>query len=195
MGGLGASKARSHGSDGLLNCHKTMGALGANVMSTWSLAPLLFECIHGEMCMADLVALEQGHSEKRGRRAMLESMSAFSETPVDRCLNGASNAIESTPYHQGSIPSLKIHPKVLERMAKRGEVPALKVGKFWRYRATTLDAWINSRLQSACQPCRTETHFDWRNYAGTIPVRKFDDSKAEERAKRLAIPLDGKRKA
>ena len=32
---------------------------------------------------------------------------------------------------------LKIHPKVLERMAKRGEVPALKVGKFWRYRATT----------------------------------------------------------
>jgi excisionase family DNA binding protein len=30
---------------------------------------------------------------------------------------------------------LKIHPKVLERMAKRGEVPALKVGKFWRYRA------------------------------------------------------------
>jgi len=42
---------------------------------------------------------------------------------------------------------LKIHPKVLERMAKRGEVPALKVGKFWRYRATTLDAWINSRLE------------------------------------------------
>ena len=54
---------------------------------------------------------------------------------------------------------LKIHPKVLERMAKRGEVPALKVGKFWRYRATTLDAWINSRLQSGSQPCRTATSF------------------------------------
>jgi excisionase family DNA binding protein len=54
---------------------------------------------------------------------------------------------------------LKIHPKVLERMAKRGEVPALKVGKFWRYRATTLDAWINSRLQSGSQPCRIETQF------------------------------------
>jgi excisionase family DNA binding protein len=35
---------------------------------------------------------------------------------------------------------LKIHPKVLERMAKRGEVPALKVGKFWRYRVSALDA-------------------------------------------------------
>lgn len=54
---------------------------------------------------------------------------------------------------------LKIHPKVLERMAKRGEVPALKVGKFWRYRATTLDAWINSRLQSGRQPCRMPTSF------------------------------------
>jgi excisionase family DNA binding protein len=54
---------------------------------------------------------------------------------------------------------LKIHPKVLERMAKRGEVPALKVGKFWRYRATTLDAWINSKLQSNGQPCRIETRF------------------------------------
>ena len=76
-------------------------------------------------------------------------------------------------YHSGRMPDgiealltsteasqiLKIHPKVLERMAKRGEVPALKVGKFWRYRATTLDAWINSRLQSGRQPCRMETSF------------------------------------
>jgi excisionase family DNA binding protein len=54
---------------------------------------------------------------------------------------------------------LKIHPKVLERMAKRGEVPALKVGKFWRYRATTLDAWINSRLKSAGQTCCAATSF------------------------------------
>ena len=54
---------------------------------------------------------------------------------------------------------LKIHPKVLERMAKRGEVPALKVGKFWRYRATALDDWIKSRLQSNRQPCRMKTSF------------------------------------
>ncbi len=52
---------------------------------------------------------------------------------------------------------LKIHPKVLERMAKRGEVPALKVGTFWRYHAPTLDAWIQSRLESGRQPCRMET--------------------------------------
>jgi len=52
---------------------------------------------------------------------------------------------------------LGMHPKVVERMAKRGEVPALKVGKFWRYRASALDGWITSRLQSNCQPCRMVT--------------------------------------
>jgi PTS system nitrogen regulatory IIA component len=54
---------------------------------------------------------------------------------------------------------LKIHPKVLGRKAKRGEVPALKVGKFWRYRVSALDAWIDSRLQSGSQACRTATSF------------------------------------
>jgi excisionase family DNA binding protein len=52
---------------------------------------------------------------------------------------------------------LGMHPKVVERMAKRGDVPAMKVGKFWRYRASALDGWINSRLQSNCQPCRIES--------------------------------------
>ncbi len=54
---------------------------------------------------------------------------------------------------------LGIHPKVVERMAKRGELPGLKVGRFWRYRASALDGWIDLRLQSASQPCRTETSF------------------------------------
>jgi conjugative relaxase-like TrwC/TraI family protein len=44
-------------------------------------------------------------------------------------------------------------------MAKRGEIPAMKVGRYWRYRATALDAWINSRLQSGSQACRTATSF------------------------------------
>lgn len=67
--------------------------------------------------------------------------------------------IESLLTTKEASQVLKIHPKVLERMAKRGEVPALKVGKFWRYRATALDAWINSRLQSSRQPCRMKTSF------------------------------------
>ncbi len=70
-----------------------------------------------------------------------------------------SDEIETLLTSKEASQVLKIHPKVLERMAKRGEVPALKVGKFWRYRATTLDAWIDSRLKSSRQPCRIETQF------------------------------------
>jgi excisionase family DNA binding protein len=69
------------------------------------------------------------------------------------------DGIESLLTSEEASRVLKIHPKVLERMAKRGEVPALKVGKFWRYRVSVLDAWIDSRLQSASQACRTATSF------------------------------------
>jgi len=43
---------------------------------------------------------------------------------------------------------LGIHPKVAERMAKRRELPALKIGCYWRYPKPALDSWIAARLQS-----------------------------------------------
>lgn len=49
---------------------------------------------------------------------------------------------------------LGMNYKVVERMARRGEIPAFKLGKFWRYRESDIEAWINSRVQSASQPCR-----------------------------------------
>jgi excisionase family DNA binding protein len=52
---------------------------------------------------------------------------------------------------------LMLHPKVVERMAARGELPALKVGRYWRYPPSALDAWVKSRLQSQRQPRRMET--------------------------------------
>ena len=54
---------------------------------------------------------------------------------------------------------LKIHPKVLERMAKAGEIPALKVGKFWRYRSSDLESWVGSQVESICRPSRIEPSF------------------------------------
>ena len=98
-------------------------------------------------------ALEEGSSEMQRRQPPLQS-SLAEHQPLP-----SAAAIEALLTSKEASQILKIHPKVLERMAKRGEVPALKVGKFWRYRATTLDDWINSRLQSGRQPCRMETSF------------------------------------
>jgi PTS system nitrogen regulatory IIA component len=64
------------------------------------------------------------------------------------------NGIERLLTSQEVGEVLGIHPKVCERMAQRGEIPALKVSRFWRYRASALDGWIESRLQSSRQACR-----------------------------------------
>jgi excisionase family DNA binding protein len=108
--------------------------------------------------MARLAALEKGHREADAGKSTLQSPS-LPTSHEDHHLGRMPDGIEALLTSKEVSQLLKIHPKVLERMAKRGEVPALKIGKFWRYRATTLDAWINSRLQSGRQPCRMETSF------------------------------------
>jgi excisionase family DNA binding protein len=37
---------------------------------------------------------------------------------------------------------LGIHPKTLQRLARTGKIPAHRIGRFWRYRASDLDAWL-----------------------------------------------------
>jgi len=50
---------------------------------------------------------------------------------------------------------LRVHRKTLERMALRGELPGHKVGRFWRFRASELDEWLRSGVNSGRQPCCT----------------------------------------
>jgi excisionase family DNA binding protein len=50
-----------------------------------------------------------------------------------------------------------LHPKSVQRMARRGQLPAYRVGRYWRYRTSELDQWL--RVQSRCQnnpPAQTE---------------------------------------
>jgi len=49
-----------------------------------------------------------------------------------------------------------IHPKTLQRLARTGRIPAYRVGRFWRYRASELDSWLQTRLNSAGQPARVD---------------------------------------
>jgi len=109
--------------------------------------------------MAHSFTLEERQSAKQEFEPNLETTSLSRATQGEHHSSVAVSGMEVLLTSKEASQVLKIHPKVLERMAKRGEVPALKVGKFWRYRATTLDAWINSKLQSNRQPCRIETQF------------------------------------
>jgi excisionase family DNA binding protein len=55
---------------------------------------------------------------------------------------------------------LGIHPEMLRRMAVRGEIPALKVGRYWKYRASALEAWVSSRLNCSGLSCRERSISD-----------------------------------
>jgi len=35
-----------------------------------------------------------------------------------------------------------LHPKTVQRMARRGDVPHYRIGKYYRYRASELSAWL-----------------------------------------------------
>jgi len=44
---------------------------------------------------------------------------------------------------------LGMHWKTLETLARQSAVPAIKLGKRWRFRASALDQWLSARLGPA----------------------------------------------
>jgi len=49
---------------------------------------------------------------------------------------------------------LRINPRTLTRMARRGEIPSIQIGRLWRFRRTDLDDWLTSNINSVSYPCR-----------------------------------------
>ena len=47
---------------------------------------------------------------------------------------------------------LKLHPVTVRKMASRGAIPGLKIGKVWRFRASSLDEWVTRQIESSCYP-------------------------------------------
>jgi excisionase family DNA binding protein len=52
---------------------------------------------------------------------------------------------------------LKLHPVTVREMAGQGKIPGLRIGKVWRFRLSSLDAWIDSQLQSVRYPQSPES--------------------------------------
>jgi excisionase family DNA binding protein len=54
----------------------------------------------------------------------------------------------------------KIHVKTLQRYARAGVLPGYRLGGHWYFRASELDAWLRSRINSSCHPCRLQEKSD-----------------------------------
>ena len=51
---------------------------------------------------------------------------------------------------------LQIHLKTLQRLARKGEIRAMRIGKLWRFRTSDLHAWVDLRLRLANYPYRPD---------------------------------------
>ena len=49
---------------------------------------------------------------------------------------------------------LRVHPKTVQAMARAGKVPCLRLGKYWRFRKSALEGWVDEQLQSSQQSRR-----------------------------------------
>ncbi|WP_158941472.1 helix-turn-helix domain-containing protein [Granulicella sp. S190] len=43
---------------------------------------------------------------------------------------------------------MKIHPKTLQKLARKGIVRGVHIGKLWRFRASEIEQWIDRQLAS-----------------------------------------------
>ena len=52
---------------------------------------------------------------------------------------------------------LGVHPRTLQRMAQRGQIAGVQVGKLWRFRASSLSTWIDNRPLGVIRMCWVST--------------------------------------
>jgi excisionase family DNA binding protein len=48
-----------------------------------------------------------------------------------------------TPAEVGGI--LGVHAKTVERMARRGELPGIRIGRYWRFAPVELSRWLTEK--------------------------------------------------
>jgi excisionase family DNA binding protein len=73
-----------------------------------------------------------------------EENSASSRRPPSRYAAPPERLIDS----EEAAAIIGIHPKTLQKMARRGQIRGVHVGKLWRFRASIIEEWIERELAS-----------------------------------------------
>ena len=47
---------------------------------------------------------------------------------------------------------LRVHPKTAIRLARERRIPAIRLGKHWRFRRSDLEAFVAEQVYSTCHP-------------------------------------------
>ena len=69
-------------------------------------------------------------------------MSAIPRIPSKSITNHEPSAFEPLLDSDEAAALLKIHPKTLQRMARRRQISAIHIGKLWRFRMSAMNEWL-----------------------------------------------------
>jgi excisionase family DNA binding protein len=107
----------------------------------------------GGFVFTDGIALYPRPNVSRGVPLVLYG----SQYPGGKAFNSAAFTPPPTGQQGAAAAQLlgNIHVKTLQRYARRGTLPGYRVAGHWYFRATELDAWLRSRINSSCHPCRS----------------------------------------
>lgn len=84
--------------------------------------------------------------------ARRQSMPA-TNSGVPSAAPGGERDNETTPMYEPVVRAEQIAPmldcssKTVLRMAKAGQIPAVQIGKLWRFRRSAIDAWLAAHLE------------------------------------------------
>ena len=67
---------------------------------------------------------------------------------------GSATVFEPLLTSREAAALLRVHYKTLERKARVGQIPGYQIAGRWCFRASELDAWLKSQVNSASQSVR-----------------------------------------
>ena len=93
-------------------------------------------------------------SSKQDNVISVDASAGFCIGSIQACAAPEEPIFEPMLSAKEAAKLLDIHEKTLQGLARSGEVPCLRFGKYWRFRASVLDGWVRERLISDHQSRR-----------------------------------------
>jgi excisionase family DNA binding protein len=65
---------------------------------------------------------------------------------MDERKNSSERGFEPLLDSQEVAKLMGVHPETVKRRARTGEIPGIKFGKLWRFRASALDSYVEETM-------------------------------------------------
>src|SRR4051812_29504091 len=93
---------------------------------------------------------ESTTSQKTSRtlntHTLIPAITSTSSSSASRTVNYAC-MFEPLITAEEAAEHLRVHVKTVQKLAREGRVPCIRMGKYWRFRLSNLDQWVSAYNQ------------------------------------------------